>query len=116
MENCRALQSNYRAISESFFGVNGCSEVHFFSTSCKHFSYSYFFKIRFKLLHVATSMSPATRKMYFLIVLIIQKSIFGVQNIKKNPFIFFNTSFQYLFLFIHVQICLEMHSVELIQL
>ena len=53
-------------------------------------------------------MSPATEILHFLIVLIIQKSIFGVQNTKFH-LIFFNTSFQYLFLFIHVQIFLEMH-------
>ena len=33
-------------------------------------------------------MSSATEKLHFLIVLIIQKSIFGVQN-KKNVFDFF---------------------------
>ena len=49
-------------------------------------------------------MSSATEKLHFLIVLIIQKSIFGVQN-KKNSFdFFFNTSFQYIFLFQHFQI------------
>ena len=105
VELCWAILGQFRSLFPAFMGVLKCI---FVSTCFKHFPHSNFFKIWFKLLHVTTSMSPVTEKLHFLIVLIIQKSIFGGEN-KKNSVYFFNTSFQYLFLFVHAQIFSKMH-------
>ena len=109
VELCWAIMEQFRSFFSAFMGVLKCI---FVSTCFKHFSHSNFFKIWFKLLHVTTSMSPVTEKLHFLIVLIIQKAIFGVENNTKKKRLFFNTSFQFLFLFLHVQIFSKMHRVS----